>query len=212
MAPGIGHAGQEEVLGVVLGHGVDFRVGWLGVIAAQDHEGFAVRSEDDRMRTVFSAPLESAQLGDLVELVVTIGVGEIIESAPVSAYPTAIYADVKAVEGPKEAMTAADRGRDLLDLQLIAGGNTPDSGPALVAAVEAALVVDGHGDPGTLVSLGNGVDLFHLETIGVDGRLALGGGFLLFGDLLGDTGEDDVLDLHLHRGPGVKLQGQHARE
>ena len=209
VTPGIGHPGQEEVLGVVLGDGVDFRLGRLGVIAAQDHEGFAVRREDYRMWTVFSATLEPAQGGDLVELIIPIGVGEVVESTPVPAYAASIHADVEAVEGPQQAVAATDRSRHLLDFQLLAGGDPPDPGLALVTAVEAALVVDRHGYPGTLLALGNGVDLFHLETFGMGDRFALGGWFFL-GRLLGDAGENDVLGFHLHRPAAVKLQGEHA--
>ncbi|MCH2331550.1 MAG: hypothetical protein MK312_08455, partial [Roseibacillus sp.] len=61
-----------------------------------------------------------------------------------------------------------------------------------------------------MLSLGNGVDLLDFKTFRVDDRFAFGG--LLLSNFLGGARQDDVLDLYLHRAPGVELYRQYARE
>ena len=179
------------------------------MVAAHDHEGFSVGSENHRVRSVFTTTLQSAQGGDIVELIIHIGVVEIIETTSVTADTASVHADVEPVKCPQQALASADLGGNFFDLEFLTKRNTPDPRLALVAAVEPALVVDGHGNPGSLLALGDGVDLLDLKAVRVDDGLTIGSLFLL-GGLLRDASEDDVLDLDLHRPTGVKLKGDHA--
>ena len=147
MSPGIGHSWEKKVLGVVFGDGVGFRLGRLGVITTEDHERFSIGSEDDRMGSMFAATLQSTQFGDLVELVVCVGVREVVKPTAMPAYAASVHADIETIKCPEQSMASADWSGHLFHLQLLAEGYPPNPCLALIAAVEAALIVYGHGDP-----------------------------------------------------------------
>ncbi|MBQ98500.1 MAG: hypothetical protein CMP30_10955 [Roseibacillus sp.] len=55
--------------------------------------------------------------------------------------------------------------------------------------------------------LGDRIDLFYLEALGVDDRFSFRGGLLLC-HLLGGAVQDDVFDLDLHGASSVELNRQ----
>ncbi|MBQ98499.1 MAG: hypothetical protein CMP30_10950 [Roseibacillus sp.] len=80
-------------------------------------------------------------------MIIPVGIGQVVETTSVAAYPAAIDTNVEAVEGPEQALPTADWGGNLLNLELVAQSDAPEPCLALITTVQATFVVDRHGDP-----------------------------------------------------------------
>ena len=205
MTAGVPHAGEEVIF--VPGDGARFiKVGGqIGVVAVGEVDGLAVGGEGEGMGAVFAAAAHFAEVFDLVELVVAIGVAEAPDALLGGDF---VDHDVEAVEGVEQAVGAdrggrgavgglgafgrraglgAGRGRDSGErdgefLDLGAGGGAEGwesdavESAVLVGGGDAAFRIDGECDPGALFFFGNRVEELDLEA----------GGDLEFGGVGGD--------------------------
>ena len=158
--------------------GVVFRQ--LGLVAADDVEGFAIGAGDDGVGAVLAAVfLKFAEEFDGVELVIAIGVFQTIKAA--ASMGLVVDHDVEGIEGVAHSPGVTDIEIDLFDVGILEGFSGSGSleavdGTVLVTGEEAAFVVFAKNDPGTEFVLGNGIKALYQETF-LNGEPINGCGF-----------------------------------
>src|SRR5207302_6911569 len=88
-----------------------------GVVAAADEQRFAVRGEHDGVWAVFTAALHRAELLDFVQVAAGLGGADAVQAVgpALLALAAAVDHHVQAIEGPQQALGAADLRGQLLD-------------------------------------------------------------------------------------------------
>lgn len=179
VAVGIPEAGQELILTPLPtgGAGGIEILGEVGVVAAVEEDACAIGADGHGVEAVLATAFHGVELVDLVELVVAAGVGEAVEAVVLAVL---VDHDVEAVEGVEEAVGLAHVDGELLGLEGGGGADGRDGhavdAAVLVAGDEAALLVDGEGDPGALLVFGHVVEELDVEA-GGHGDLRGGDGF-----------------------------------
>ena len=165
MAVGVPEA-REDVVFIPNfgGTAVGEAFGEFGVVAAVEVDAFAIRADDHAVQSVLAAAGHGVELGDLVVLIVAIGVLEAVEAIFGSVF---IDHDIKAVEGGEEAVRFAHFDGEFFGFEVLGladGGNAHAVDAAvLVAGDEAAFRIDGEGDPGAFLVLRHIVELLDFE-------------------------------------------------
>ena len=142
--------------------------GKLGLVAANDVEGFAIGAGDDGVGAVLAAVfLEFSEEFDGVEFVIAVRVLETIKAA--ASMGLVVDHDVEGIEGVAHSPGVTDIEIDLLDVGVLegfsgSGGLEAVDGTVLVTGEEAAFVVFAKNDPGTEFLLGNGIKALYKET------------------------------------------------
>ena len=71
------------------------------MVTTNNHKGFSVGGKHYRMGAMLTTTLQPAHGRNLVQLIVTVTISQVIKSTTVSPYATAIYANIKATESPE---------------------------------------------------------------------------------------------------------------
>ena len=177
VAVGVPHAGEEVVFGPEGGGaGAVDAGGELGVVAAVEVDAFAIGAEGHGVEAVLTAAVHGDEFFGFVVLVVGVGVGEAVEAVVFAVF---VDHDVEGAVGVEEAVGFAHFDGEFFGFE---GGGGADGGQGhavegavLVGGDEAPFVVEGEGDPGALLFLGDDVELFDFEAFG-DGDVGGGDG------------------------------------
>ena len=135
-----------------------------GVVAADDEQLLAIGGEADGMGTVLAAPLKGAELFDMIEDVVAVGVGRPVEAAAGAT----VADDIQRVERPEEPLSTGQLDRDLLDDRRLRAVERRRRDPhkplvPLVAGDQPPLRIGGEADPRPEQVLRHGEQLLNLE-------------------------------------------------
>jgi hypothetical protein len=141
--------------------GAEF-LGQIGVVAAIEVDAFAIGADDHAVQAVLTAAFHGDELGDLVVLVVAIGVLEAVEAVLLAVF---VHHDVKAVEGGEQSVGLAEFDSELFGVQRCRANAHAVDAAVLVTGDEAAFRIDGEGDPGAFGVFGNVVEFFDLEAL-----------------------------------------------
>ena len=138
--------------------------GEFGVVAAVEVDAFAIGADDHAVQAVLAAAGHGVELGDLVVLIVAIGVLEAVEAVVFAVF---IHHDVEAVESGEQAVRFAEFDGEFFGFEVLglADGRNAHAVDAavLVAGDEASFGIDGEGDPGAFLVLRHIVELLDLE-------------------------------------------------
>ena len=135
-----------------------------GVVAADDEQLLAIGGEADGMGTVLAAPLKGAELFDMIEDVVAVGVGRPVEAAAGAT----VADDIQRVERPEEPLSTGQLDRDLLDDRRLRAVERRRRDPhkplvSLVAGDQPPLRIGGEADPRAEQVLRHREQLLNLE-------------------------------------------------
>ena len=160
----------------------------LGEVARHDVDGLLVWRQHDAVGAVFAGSLQVFQQGDLIELVISVGVLQTVKSAGLFQIVVTgvVHHHIQTVEGVEQSLGVTHgnlsrillihEGRIALHFQLFGPGfgdgiadgryGDPVEVSVLVGGDNPAFRVEGHGHPGTLFMFGRTIEPFGPEARG----------------------------------------------